>query len=86
MARYRLTTVDNKHDPFTDFKRWFETDIALGYNTSAKLASRAKTSDAFTEQENDQAIEDAIDEIIKYDFQNLYKKVKEKPKSSPAEN
>ena len=86
MARYRLTTVDNDHDPFTDFKKWYETDMDLGYNTCAKIASIALTSDAFTEQENEQAIEDAIDEIIKYDFQNLYKKVKEKPKSTPTEN
>ena len=51
-------------------------DEEKGYHTCAYLGRIARTSDQFTEEENDQEIERAIDEIIKYDFMNIYKKVK----------
>ena len=70
-----LTTFDNPFDPFEDFNSWFLFDIEKGYNSCDYLARVARTSDALTEQENDEEIERAIDEIIKYDFQNIYKKV-----------
>ena len=54
-----------------------------GYNSCAYLGRIAKTSDQFTDEENEHEVERAIDEIIKYDFLNIYKKVK-KPKSSAA--
>ena len=70
-----LTTFDNPFNPFEDFNSWFLFDIEKGYNSCDYLARIARTSDALTEQENDEEIERAIDEIIKYDFQNIYKKV-----------
>lgn len=70
-----LTTFDNPFNPFEDFNSWFLFDIEKGYNSCDYLARVARTSDALTEQENDEEIERAIDEIIKYDFQNIYKKV-----------
>ena len=48
----------------------------MGYGSCAYLDRIAHTSDQLSEQENDKEIERAIDEIIKYDFQNLYKKIK----------
>ena len=48
----------------------------MGYNTCAYLDRIAHTSDQFSEEENNQEIERAIDEIIRYDFMNIYKKVK----------
>lgn len=52
----------------------FDTD--KGYNSCGYLDRIARTSDQLSEKENDQEIERAIDEIIKYDFMNLYRKVK----------
>ena len=72
----RLTTIDNPYDPFTQFNSWFLFDVEKGYNTCEYLARIAKTSDSFTEEENNSETERAIDEIIKYDFLNIYKKVK----------
>ena len=46
------------------------------------LARFARTSDSFTDEENDKETERAIDEIIKYDFLNIYKKVKKNDKHS----
>lgn len=73
-----LTTVDNPYDPFTHFTEWFMYDVEKGYNTCGYLARIANTSDELTDQETDREIERAIDEIIKYDFMNIYKKVKKK--------
>ena len=71
-----LTTKDNPYDPFNQFDSWFTYDVTNGYNTCGYLARIAKTSDALTEPENNAEIERAIDEIIKYDFMDLYRKVK----------
>ena len=51
-------------------------DIEKGYNTCGYLGRIARTSDQFTDEENDEEVERAIDEIIKYDFMNIYRKVK----------
>ena len=71
-----LTTHDNPYDPFEDFASWFLFDVEKGYNTCSYLARIAQLSDDFTQKERDEEIERAIDEIIKYDFMNIYKKVK----------
>ena len=70
-----LTTFDNPFNPFEQFTSWFLFDIEKGYNSCSYLARIAHTSDQFTEEENNEEIERAIDEIIKYDFRNIYKKV-----------
>lgn len=70
-----LTTVDNPFDPFEQFTSWFLFDTEKGYNSCSYLARIARTSDQFTEEENDKEVERAIDEIIKNDFMNIYKKV-----------
>lgn len=71
-----LTTFDNPYDPFDDFTEWFMYDVEKGYNSSAYLARIARTSEQLSDGENVKEIERAIDEIIKYDFLNIYKKVK----------
>jgi hypothetical protein len=70
-----ITTFDNPYNPFREFSLWFLFDVEKGYNSSAYLGRIARTSNQFTEDENLEEIERAIDEIIKYDFLNIYKKV-----------
>ena len=70
-----LTTIDNPFDPFDHFDSWYRFDMDKGYCSCSYLARIARTSDQFTDKENNQEIERAIDEIIKYDFKNIYKKV-----------
>lgn len=72
--RVALTTVDNPYDPFEDFSSWFTFDIQKGYNSCSYLDRIARTSNSFTEEENREELERAIDEIIKYDFLHIYKK------------
>jgi hypothetical protein len=75
MAKCMLTTFDNPYDPFEQFDSWYMFDQDKGYNTCSYLARIARTSDQLSEEENELEIERAIDEIIKYDFRNIYKKV-----------
>lgn len=70
-----LTTIDNPFDPFDDFDSWFQFDVEKGYNSCAILARIDKSTDDMSYEENMMETERAIDEIIKNDFQNIYKKV-----------
>ena len=70
-----LTTFDNPFDPFEQFTDWFMFDVEKGYNTCSYLARIAKLTDDMSDQEISDEINRAIDEIIKYDFMNIYKKV-----------
>lgn len=73
--RVAITTTDNPYCPFTEFDQWYRFDVEAHYHTCQLLARIAKTSDQLTDEENDAEIERAIDEIIKYDPLNIYKKV-----------
>lgn len=77
VVHYRLTTVDNPYDPFTEFANWFIYDTQHGYNTCALLARLTKTAESSTEQEVNDEINRAQARIIEL-FPDLYKRVKEK--------
>lgn len=74
--RVNITTIDNPFDPFDDFYNWFDYDVEKGYYTCQLLARFAKTNDLMTDQEEEEAIEEAIDRIIEFDPLNIYIKVK----------
>ena len=78
MNEYRLTTIDNPYNPFDDFASWFMYDEDKGYHTCAYLGRIANTSSQLSDEENTKEVENAIDEIIKYDFRNIYKKISKK--------
>lgn len=78
MGRVRLTTVDNPYDSFEQFTSWFLFDEEKGYHSVSYLGRIARTSDELSDEENNREEERAIDEIIKYDFRNIYRKVREK--------
>lgn len=75
MATCMLTTFDNPFDPFEDFTSWMLFDKEKGYDSSERLMRIANLSDDMTQKEVDDEIERAINEIIKYDFMNIYKKI-----------
>ena len=70
-----LTTFDNPYNPFDDFTSWLLYDKEKGYDTCERLARIAQLSDDMTQDEIDEETERAMDEIIFYDFLNIYKKV-----------
>ena len=76
MTKCMLSTIDNPFDPFDEFDSWFRYDCDKGYNSCSYLDRIARTSDQLSDDENDAEIERAIDEIIKYDFMNVYVKIK----------
>lgn len=76
MSKCALTTIDNPFDPFDQFDQWYQFDMDKGYNSCSYLDRIAHTSDQLSDKENEEEIERAINEIIKYDVLNIYKKVK----------
>ena len=75
MIETRLTTFDNPYNPFEEFEKWFTYDVTKGYNTCEYLARIAHTSNSLSDEENEDETSRAIDEILKYDFECIYKKV-----------
>ena len=70
-----LTTIDNPFNPLDEFEKWFNFDtVVKGYNSCAYLARIAKTSDQLTDAENEDEIERAIDEIVRFN-PGMYKKI-----------
>ena len=72
---YMLTTKDNPWSPFTNFEEWYAWDIFHGYYTSAYLARIAIDSPDISPAQSQRAVNDAIDEIIKYNLTGNYVKV-----------
>ena len=80
-----LTTTDNPYNPFKNFDEWYMYDLEKGYNSCSYLARIAEISDEMSEEEvlleteteieEKKDIERAIDEIIKYDFMKVRKKI-----------
>lgn len=70
-----LTTNDNPYNPFDEFALWLLFDKEKGYNTCEYLARIVQLSDDLSEKEADDAIEQGMDEIIKYDPFGIYMKV-----------
>ena len=75
MNNCALTTFDNPFNPFENFDEWFAFDVQHGYNTCGKLMRIANVENDMSEVEYNNEIERAIDEIIQYDFVELYRKI-----------
>ena len=75
MMRHMLTTVDNPHDPFTDFAAWFQWDTMHGYHTPEFLGRIVQDSHELSEADQLLATEQAIDEIVAENVSGVYRKV-----------
>ena len=76
MATSMLTTVDNPFNPFSHYMEWDTFDRDRGYNSAALLARLVITSDELSSVDQDLAIEEAIDEIIKENVSGVFKRVR----------
>ena len=70
-----LTTIDNPYNPYTNYDAWYAYDLRMGYNTPGFLARIVITSTELSQDDQDLAIERAIDEIVQENVTGLYKKV-----------
>lgn len=80
-----LTTTDNEWDPFDNFSEWFSRDMQLANQQGRRsccgyLAIIAANSEDVSENEYNQVINDAIDEIVELDLSGTFKKVTREPK------
>lgn len=75
MRAVMLTTEDNPYDPFDDFDSWYAYDERKGYHTCSYLARVATISDELDDNTNQRSIEEAIDEILKFNLLGNYKKL-----------
>lgn len=70
-----LTTRDNPFNPFTQFDEWQEFDESQGYYTCQYLARVTPTSSSLTKDEQEVALENGIDEIVKINVFGNYVKL-----------
>lgn len=75
MEEAMLTTTDNPHDPFDNFDEWRAFDERAGHHTLSYLARIVNVSDELSDADYNSEIERAIDEIVDYNLNGLYKKV-----------
>ena len=70
-----LTTVDNPHDPFTQWDDWYAYDMRAGYHTPGLLARVAFVSNDLSEADQALAVQSAIDEIVQENVSGVHRKV-----------
>lgn len=73
-----LTTIDNPFDPFEEWDDWYAFDEEKGYCTSGLVARITKTSNELSDEDQNDAVNEAIDEIIEMHPDGFYKKVVKK--------
>lgn len=67
-----LTTKDNPYSPFDQFELWQMYDIEMGYQSCERLGKIIKLEDDMSDVEKEEAMDRAIDEIIKHDPLGIY--------------
>lgn len=70
-----LTTIDNPYNPFTQWNEWLAYDTLKGYNTCAYLARIVSSSLELSEEDQQIAFNDAVNEIIRLNVLGIYRKV-----------
>jgi len=72
---YMLTTIDNPFHPLYEYDEWLRYDEDHGYYTNEYLARVVGSSTILSEAEEQTLVNKAIDDIIRLDLQNIYKKI-----------
>ena len=64
MAICAVSTTDNPYNPITDFDNWNALDQQLGYNLASLLGRWVDQSSDLSEEDEEAAIEEAVDKIV----------------------
>jgi len=75
MDYYMITTTDNPYSPITHYDEWLAWDMER-YNTNSLLARVVRTSPDLSDPDQILAIQQGIDEIVKYNVSGKHTKVK----------
>jgi hypothetical protein len=67
-----LTTKDNPYNPFEQYDLWLQYDLEMGYQSCERLGKVIQLEEGMTDPEKEEAMDRAIDEIIKYDPLGIY--------------
>lgn len=82
MAEERvITTTDNPYDPFTEWDQWYAWDERQGHHTSGLVARFTVTSEDLSVPDQEDAIDQAMVEIVESrmygDYKFVYRKIEE---------
>lgn len=80
---YLLSTVDNPYNPHTQWSEWWAWDFPR-YDTLGLLGRVTVTSDELPPNLQEQAVDDAMDEIVEYNVSGKHIKVAEDYKPTAA--
>jgi len=70
-----LTTFDNPHDPFTEFKAWHSFDVAHGYHTTELFARLDFNSEELSDADRNKANTALVDEMVRENVTGMFRKV-----------
>ena len=70
-----LSTIDNPFSPFDQYQEWYAFDSSRHYNSSGLLARITVMSNELSEADQSEAIELAIDEIVRENISGMHVKV-----------
>ncbi len=82
LHEYWMTTIDNPYSYYDEFDKWYQYDMLQGYDTCGLIARIARTSEAFSDEENQKLINKAIDDWIEADPLHLYIRISNTSTSS----
>lgn len=68
VKEFMLSTSDNPWNPFTNFKEWYAFDHQMGYNSLEYIARVAEVTDEGFDRENRLAINQAIEDAVRFNF------------------
>ena len=74
-----VTTTDNPYDYFKQFDLWYAFDTQMGYNTCSYLARVCHTATDVCDADYEMLIDQACDEIVKFNLTGNYVKVTDNP-------
>jgi len=69
-----VTTEDNPYDFWNNFSDWYAFDTQHGYNTCAYMARIAKTSTEMSDNDYQEEINRAVDDIVRLDLTGNYRR------------
>ena len=75
MRESMITTVDNPFSPFEQPNEWYTWDVSHGYYSRELLARIAHVSDDMSDSDIELITSQAIDDIVRLDLTNRYRKV-----------